>query len=311
MKIAIKLATVLLLGSSLSACSMIGLGDNSGLFGGYSPQDQSGYAYGGATDCQPAATAYQPAPTAYQPVVTQPACPTLQAPTYRQAGYGQATQLRQSPQLQQPYNYPVDAAPAYSSTAPVYNSTAPVYAGAPAVPAYAGPSVFAGQQGLRGAAQGPQSNFYGTLGGILYDTNTDLYGIQGRLGWQSASFFGAEVEGSFGVASDNDDFDFGAGAVPSDISVDNQIAAFATARYPVGKKFDVFARYGYHRTDLSAEADVMGVEVEDDFTTDGIAYGAGVEYKFSPIASVRADYTRYDFDGPDTDSISLAIARKF
>jgi len=290
MKVGIKLAGVLLLGSSLSACSMIGWGDENDHLGGYYHSEQSGYAYGGTTDCQPAPS--------YQSVVTQSNCHAVQTPAYTQAGHAQTTQY------QQPYSYPVEAAPVYSQGAPVYGQ-------APAVPAYAAPSAYAGHQGLRGAAQSPQSYLYGTLGGVLYDTNTDLYGIQGRLGWQSASFFGAEVEGSFGVTSDNDDFDFGTGLVPAETRVDNQIAAFATARYPVGQKIDLIGRYGYHRTELSAEADVMGATVEDDFTTDGIAYGAGVEYKFSPVTSVRADYTRYDLDGPDSDSVSLAIARKF
>jgi opacity protein-like surface antigen len=42
-----------------------------------------------------------------------------------------------------------------------------------------------------------------------------------------------------------------------------------------------------------------------------LAYGLGVEYALNPQTSVRADYTRYDFDGPEADALSLAIARKF
>ena len=57
--------------------------------------------------------------------------------------------------------------------------------------------------------------------------------------------------------------------------------------------------------------DAAGVESDFDFNTDGIAYGTGLEYAFDPKTSVRVDYTVYDFDGPDADSLSLAVSRKF
>ena len=286
------------MGSALSGCSMIGLGGNDGFDGYYYPDQapQAQSQYGGCNFD----------PCANQQVLAEPVYQTQQAPIYQQDVYGQEVYGQevygqdiygQGVQVQQPYSYPVQSES--------------VYAQGSSVPAYTAPGVYAGQAGLRGPASANQSYLYGSLGAVLYDTNTDLFGAQARLGWQSASCFGAEVEGSLGVAEDNNNFDFGTGVVPAEIEVDNQIAAFAVARLPLGKKLNVLGRYGYHRTELSAEADIMGTEVEDDFTTDGIAYGGGVEYSFSPKTSIRADYTRYDFDGPDTDSVSLAISQKF
>ena len=72
-------------------------------------------------------------------------------------------------------------------------------------------------------------------------------------------------------------------------------------------------RLGYHNTEIDVEStfDDGLPEFEDDFSEDGLAYGVGVEYTLNQRTSVRADYTIYDFDGSNADSVSLAIARKF
>jgi len=150
---------------------------------------------------------------------------------------------------------------------------------------------------------------YGTLGAVAYDTDTDLYGIQGRLGYQSASYFGAEVEGSIGLTNESETV----GAVTTDLDVDYQVGAFAVARAPIGNRFSVFSRLGYAATKFSAELDDGVTVIEDSDTFDGLAYGLGAEYAFDPRNSIRVDYTRYDLDGLDgeTDAIALAFARKF
>ena len=149
------------------------------------------------------------------------------------------------------------------------------------------------------------------MGATLYDVDSEAFGIQGRLGWQSKSFFGAEIEGSFGVNGDSDTIDLGTGPFDIETDIDTQIAAFAVARLPVSNRFSVLSRVGYHNTEIDAELDDGVTVLEDSTSTDGIAYGIGAEYAFDPKTSIRADYTRYDFDGPDADALSLAIARKF
>jgi opacity protein-like surface antigen len=145
----------------------------------------------------------------------------------------------------------------------------------------------------------------------MYDVDSELFGVQGRLGWQSKSFFGAEVEGSFGLSDDDATVVVGGVPLMAETGVDTQIAGFGVARLPVSERLNILGRVGYHKTDFSGEV-TDGVTVADlDFSTDGIAYGAGVEYALGQKTSVRADYTRYDFDGADADSVSLAIARKF
>ena len=162
---------------------------------------------------------------------------------------------------------------------------------------------------LRGA-YGPNRRHaykYGTLGVVAYDLDSDIYGIQGRLGYQSARYIGAEVEGSFGVIDDKETI----GATEFKAGVDYSVAAFGRAVLPLGERFNVFARGGYHATGIRGSAtDATGtVKVSD--TTDGFAYGAGAEWAVNPRDSIRLDYTRYDLGPGETDSLSLAYARKF
>ena len=146
---------------------------------------------------------------------------------------------------------------------------------------------------------------YGTLGAVMYDTDSDLYGIQGRLGYQTAGVFGGEVEGSFGVKGETGTV----GTTPAEFNVDYQVGAFATARAPIGERFSVLGRFGYAATKSTLE---IGTSSGSE-TFDGIAYGAAAEYAFDPRNSIRADYTRYESNDllGTSDSLAVSYARKF
>ena len=157
--------------------------------------------------------------------------------------------------------------------------------------------------GMRGYSQpGMERGYaYANAGATLYDLDSSLAGVQGRLGYQSASVLGAEVEGSLGVVED----DF-AGI---DGSVDYQIAGFALARAPLSERFSLHTRGGYHATKVDAAlGGVTGSE-----TVDGFAYGAGAEYRLTPRSGLRADYTRYHASGYDgaLEGLSLAYSHRF
>lgn len=321
-----KLLPMLVLGSALSGCSWAGFG---GLGGG--DFGQQGQHWASNSYCvEQLDTA--PVNTSVNTNACQSAYPVAQSNVATQPYGGQAVASQYSAQKVAPSPYAAAPYAAAQTVAPAYGAQLPAaqpYASQP----YVAPTVAAGQypayQGQQGfqtggfapAFVGPQSRgsnglrqayTYGTLGGILYDTDSDLYGIQGRLGWQSKSFYGAEVEGSFGISDDNDGFvDFGGGFVQAEQEVDTQIAAFGVLRSPIANKLNVLARVGYHNTEFDAEFDDGVTFLEQDFSTDGIAYGIGLEYDLNRNTYVRADYTRYDFDGPEADALSLAIARKF
>lgn len=305
MRTIVKLCSVLLLSSTLGACSMSGIGDLFSSGNDYNQTQNSAYNYGASSACD-----YTPT-CAGNYTVGQPA----QTSVYNQYESGQATYNQgtyghqldgPSVQTQPRYVQPNYVQPSYTQQ----SYTQQGYIEGQTIPAYTAPTA-APRQGLRGPKQAKNSYFYGSLGAVLYDVDDDLYGIQARAGWQSESIFGVEAEGSLGLTDDNVVVDFGAGPVPASFEIDNQIAAFAVARVPVGSQFNILGRYGYHNTEFSSETNIAGTAFEDDFSLDGIAYGVGAEYAFSPKTSARIDYTRYDFEGPDAEAVSLAISRKF
>lgn len=166
---------------------------------------------------------------------------------------------------------------------------------------------------LRGSYK---SNYiYSNIGGVAYDAGGDLFGVVGRLGYQSDSFLGAEAEGTIGV---NNTTIEEAGITISG-GVDYSVAAFALARLPVSDKFALHARGGYHVTRVSAEADDGTAMISNAEAFDGFAYGAGAEFNVSERDSIRVDYTRYEYDAQDPnidnvasqDTVSVAYARKF
>jgi len=160
--------------------------------------------------------------------------------------------------------------------------------------------------GHHAAASSPQGHFYTTLGVNSYDVARDIYGAQGRFGYQIADNLGAEIEGSLGLNDEDADT-----AIPRGIrvGVDWQLAAFARASLPIGQRINLFARGGYHRTNLSSD---LSQTQQFTFKEDGLAYGAGAELNLTPVDAIRADYTVYELDGPaNFDSVSLAYLRRF
>ena len=180
---------------------------------------------------------------------------------------------------------------------------------------------------------------YGNLGGILYDFDSQKYGIQGRIGYQSASLFGAELEGSISLGAETEELDADANAMVRGLPVPtntptststgtgtnastgtstlttefaNSIAAFGLARLPVSDRLSIHSRAGLHSTRFKAELDDGTQVLRQNETSIGIAYGLGMEYAVTPKNNIRLDYTVYDTDpGGNADSLSLSFAHKF
>ena len=187
-----------------------------------------------------------------------------------------------------------------------YGQHAPAYG----VPAYGAPQ-------LRGLRRDHKPYAYGTLGLVSYDVDTDLVGLQGRVGYQPHPIFGAELEASVGIVDEDVSAQLQTEELPNargDFMVDSQFAAFATARAPLGDRFSVLGRVGYHATDIGIELTDGTTRANVGEAVDGLAYGVGAEYALSPRSSLRADYTGYEFDSSTNqgfDSVSLGYLRKF
>lgn len=181
------------------------------------------------------------------------------------------------------------------------------------VTGYGGHQEYYGANGqglnLRGAYGLPKRSYkYATLGASMYDVDSDVYGIQGRVGYQSANLIGAELEAFAGLTSEKETL----GATTIKAGVDYTVGAFGVLRSHLSPKLAVHGRAGYHLTDITGEIITGGVSTDVDIERqDGFAYGVGAEYSFSSRDFIRADYTRYDQDLGKNDSVSIAYGRKF
>jgi hypothetical protein len=172
-----------------------------------------------------------------------------------------------------------------------------------------------GNHGLRGMHRPMRPGYkYGNIGLINYDVDDGGYGVVGRVGYQTAGILGAELEGTIGFK--DQDFDRGANEVTG--GQDYSAAAFAVARLPVGNKFSVHARGGYHFTNIDSKVRNGATTTFASDTVDGFAYGGGGEYRLNDRDSVRLDYTRYEYgdtinaiDYKAAESVALAYNRRF
>ena len=159
------------------------------------------------------------------------------------------------------------------------------------------------------AAQAQDSGIYVNVG--VDAVEFDAFAITGRVGYEFNQFFSVEGQGSFGVIDDSDD------ELGADVSADYSLGGFARASYPIGDQFSVFARGGYHFSQLGIDVD--GFADSFDFDFDGFAFGGGIEYIFDGKNGVRLDATfldaDFDEDGFEAsgtlETYSIAYVRKF
>ena len=159
------------------------------------------------------------------------------------------------------------------------------------------------------------SGAYGNIGVDMFNADIDdgsatAWALSGVLGYNFTENFGIEGQGSFGIAGEEvDGVDFG---------LDSSFAGFGVVRLPAGENFDIFARGGYHFSQISASNGGVSIGVD----TDGFAVGAGGQYFFSPNDGVRLEYTYYDLqvgdvavitvdDSGSANSVKLSYVRKF
>lgn len=162
---------------------------------------------------------------------------------------------------------------------------------------------------LRGPQPMPRHSYtYGTIGGAMYDVDSDILGLQGRLGYQSANYIGAEIEAFTSLSNEDETI----GTTRFQTGVDYGFGVFGLLRSNLSPRLSIHGRAGYHYTQLSVEETTGGVTVDTDRDAqDGFAYGIGTEYVLSKRDFIRADYTRYEQDFGANDSVSIAYGRKF
>ena len=138
-----------------------------------------------------------------------------------------------------------------------------------------------------------ESELYVTGGYSVIDGDgATLDALTIRGGWMFTEMFGAELEGSFGIGSDDVD-----GFPGAEIELNNQFGGYLVGRFPVAEQFDVIGRLGY----TTGEFEASGGGFSDTADVDGFAFGIGGEFMFTDTFGVRGDYTRIEADDDDLD----------
>lgn len=328
-------------GLALGACSFngsgYGYGANTGTSYGhgssYGVWQGQGQGYGSPCNLDPCAAVQQPPvyqPPVYQPPVYQPPVyqpPAIPAPTCHANPCGGSYAVSPHAYSGAAYSGATYSGNGYPAGAHQGGYSSQHYGSQPVAyqPQTPSPHAYGTHTSQHGSTYGQrgygfmapkQKYMYGTLGAVWYDIDEAYAGVQGRVGYQSRSIFGAEAEASIGVIGEKSPFNQANPPGPNLVgefndSVDYSLAGFAVARMPISPNISAHARVGYHTTQFSNDVSINGAEQKTSTTLDGIAYGAGMEFGLTPVDAIRADYTRYDNDVSGMNSVSLAYLRRF
>lgn len=158
--------------------------------------------------------------------------------------------------------------------------------------------------------------------------SADVSAITARGGWRFTRIFSVEGDISFGIDDGNFDFDedeedldFDINedgdlndviAGPGELGMDYLIGLYGRASVPLGERFDVSGRAGYAFTELDSTVETVGGdEVTFGGSDNGYALGASASYDLTRAIAVRADYTHYEFDDANAESLGLNLVFKF
>jgi len=155
-------------------------------------------------------------------------------------------------------------------------------------------------------APSASAQLYGGAGLTVFQTDVggediNIAAAMGRLGWEFNPFFAVEGEAAFGIAEDEIDVL----GTPVDIGIDSGFGAFAVGKIPLAV-IDIFGRVGY--ADVSIEGSAGGFSASEDGS--GMAYGGGINFNIL-LLRMRAEFTRYEIDDGDIDSLGVSALLKF
>jgi opacity protein-like surface antigen len=133
--------------------------------------------------------------------------------------------------------------------------------------------------------------------------DVDVGGVTGRLGYKFTPHFGVEGEATFGV--DNDTADFL--GTPVEVELNHQYGVYGIGFLPVGETVELFGRVGYAQIDAEGSVGPFTAGVEDE----GVGFGGGAQWNFTPALGVRAEYTRLEGEDDGVNAWGVSGAFKF
>jgi opacity protein-like surface antigen len=128
--------------------------------------------------------------------------------------------------------------------------------------------------------------------------------VELRGGYQPAKYWGAEMEGGFGLGSTS----VSSEGYSVSVKQDWQVAFYGVGYLPVGHDVDLLARVGYGRTQATASLDDSSVAGQ----SSGAVAGVGVrQFPGGGKNGWRLDYTHYFYNSDPVDTVSVAYVRRF
>jgi hypothetical protein len=166
-------------------------------------------------------------------------------------------------------------------------------------------TVAAAIAGMFAVAPSASAQLYVGAGVAVFRADTpsndiDLGAFMARAGYELNPMFAVEAEGAIGLQDD----DFVVGGTEYNVGIDNQVGGFVVAKAPLGP-INLFGRLGY--ANFSIDDDSPGSTAPDG---SGLAYGGGLEFDLAFLRA-RAEYTRYEVDEGEFDSLGLSALFKF
>jgi len=150
---------------------------------------------------------------------------------------------------------------------------------------------------------------------ISSSTDDSDTGWKGFVGYRFLKFLSVELAyvdlGEFSINAQSD----GTGIfAPGDVrfSADSDtIALQAMGILPLGERFSIYAKYGYHKWDAKLRASDSLTSGSDSEDGEDPMYGLGVNFGLKGAGSIRLEYELYEIDDVDVDLISVAFAFRF
>jgi len=130
--------------------------------------------------------------------------------------------------------------------------------------------------------------------------DVDLGAFMARAGFDLGPNLAIEAEGAIGLMDD----DFTVAGTSYDVKIDNEVGGFVVGKIPLAV-VDLFGRVGY--ANFSIDDDSPGSTAPDG---SGLAYGAGINFNILSLRA-RADYTHYEVDKGDLDSLGISALLRF
>lgn len=148
------------------------------------------------------------------------------------------------------------------------------------------------------------SKFYGHIGYARTTLGSDSTFNAVSVGGGTAfnKFFGAEVEGAFGISETD------LNGIDMDAKLDYSAGAYLTGTYPIATNVDLTGRIGYSKTQISVE--YMGYKASD--SDSGAAVGIGFRYfPKGGLNGVRGDLTYFELGDGNSNIAQIAYVRRF